>query len=138
MGGGVDSDTCKILLEDYTILESKIDKETVMVQEKDSTGNIHEISRLVPSEVLAIRFKKIIKTFRRSMPGGEDDESYQFLKALDADGNPTDSDAEFYCFTGSKIMIDQAKNDFTLQDLPAPTVIVQAKGKDGKLYTKFT
>mgnify|MGYP006896824535 CR=1 FL=1 len=46
--------------------------------------------------------------------------------------------AEFYAFTGSKIMIDQALHDFGPEDLPAPTVISQVRGKDGKLYTKFT
>jgi hypothetical protein len=88
--------------------------------------------------VLAIRFKKIIKTFTTTGPDGEEEESYQFLKRLDDQGNPSDIDAEFYAFTGSRIMIDQAMNDFSPQDLPVPTVIRQVKGKDGKLYTKFT
>ncbi len=135
---GDEDDDCKIYLEDYTILPSKIDRETVSLQEKDSEGNVHEIKRQVPSDVLAIRFKKIIKTFRRTGRNGEEEESYQFEKSLDELGSPTDSDAEYYCFTGSKIMIDQAQNDFSVQDLPSPTVIRQEKGKDGKLYTKFT
>ena len=53
-------------------------------------------------------------------------------------GQPTERDAEYYAFTGSKIMIDQALNDFTREDLPVPTVIQQFRGKDGKDYTKFT
>lgn len=69
---------------------------------------------------------------------GEEQETYIFQKKLDELGQPTDIDAEFYAFTGSRIMIDQALHDFSPQDLPAPTVIQQVKGKDGKLYTKFT
>ncbi|MBQ2674154.1 MAG: hypothetical protein IJG07_05670 [Prevotella sp.] len=38
----------------------------------------------------------------------------------------------------SRIMIDQSKNDFSMEDLPCPTVVLQVKGKDGKCYTKFT
>ncbi len=89
-------------------------------------------------KVLAIRFKKIIKTFTTTGLDGEEEETYQFQKKLDEQGSPTDIDAEFYAFTGSRIMIDQAMNDFSTQDLPVPTVIQQVKGKDGKLYTKFT
>lgn len=47
-------------------------------------------------------------------------------------------DAEFYTFTGSKVLIDQAMNDFSREDLPAPTVITQFKGKNGQTFFKFT
>jgi hypothetical protein len=134
MGGG----EYKIYLLDYVIQDSKIDKETVSVREQDSSGQSQEISRQVPLKVLAIRFKKIIKTFTTTGLDGEEEETYQFQKKLDEQGSPTDIDAEFYAFTGSRIMIDQAMNDFSTQDLPVPTVIQQVKGKDGKLYTKFT
>lgn len=136
MGGGeIDR---KILLLDYSVLDSKIDKETVSVQETDSFGNTQSINKSVPSKVLAIRFKKILKTFSHSGPDGEESETYQFERSLDENGRPTNNDAEFYSFTGSRIMIDQAMNDFSTQDLPAPTVIQQVRGKDGKYYTKFT
>lgn len=137
MGGG-GTDIRKILLLDYIVQDSKIDKESVSVRETDSSGNQQVISHQVPSKVMAIRFKKITKTFTMSGIDGEDEETYTFEKALDADGNPTNIDAEFYAFTGSRIMIDQALNDFSPQDLPAPTVIQQVRGKDGKYYTKFT
>ena len=136
--GGVETEEKKIYLLDYTIMDSKIEKETVSVREMDSEGNQQEIRREVPGKVLAIRFKKILKTIKHTVPGGEPEENYIFEKKLDENGNPTDSDAEYYAFTGSKIMIDQAENDFTPQDLPAPTVIAQKKGADGKYYTKFT
>ena len=61
-----------------------------------------------------------------------------FQKIKEEDGQLSSIDAEFYAFTGSRIMIDQAMNDFTPEDLPCPTVIQQVKGKDGKFYTKFT
>lgn len=137
--GGEDSyESNKIFLLDYLIQDSKIDRESITVQVTDSSGDQKEISKSVPSKALAIRFKKIIKTFSTTGRNGEEEETYLFQKKLDADGKPTDIDAEFYAFTGSRIMIDQAMNDFSIQDLPAPTVIRQVKGKDGKVYTKFT
>ena len=139
MGGGVvNANPTKILLEEYTILESKIDKETRTVVEMDSTGKQQQISRQVPAQVLAIRFKKILQTITRHDANGEEEESYIFQKRKDEDGQLSTDDAEFYAFTGSRIMIDQAQCDFTPEDLPCPTVIQQVRGKDGKLYTKFT
>lgn len=138
MGGGVNANPTKILLEEYTILESKIDKETRNVVEMDSTGKQQQISRQVPAQVLAIRFKKILQTITRHDANGEEEESYIFQKRKDEDGQLSTDDAEFYAFTGSRIMIDQAQCDFTPEDLPCPTVIQQVRGKDGKLYTKFT
>ena len=129
IGGG----KIKILLLDYVIQDSKIEKNTVTVSVPASDGKIEEMTKVVPGKVLAIKFKKITKTFEMG-----DEERYVFEKKRDKDGNPTDIDAEFYTFSGSKIMIDQAMNDFTPDDLPCPTVIQQFQGKDGKTYTKFT
>jgi len=137
-GGGVNANPTKILLEEYTILESKIDKETRTVVEMDSTGKQQQISRQVPAQVLAIRFKKILQTITRHDANGDEEETYIFQKRKDEDGQLSTDDAEFYAFTGSRIMIDQAQCDFTPEDLPCPTVIQQVRGKDGKLYTKFT
>ena len=104
----------------------------------DSNGKVQEIPKQVPGKVLAKRFKKIIQTFTTTDCNGEEQEMYTFEKTRDEHGQPTATDAEFYTFTGSKIMIDQATRDFTREDLPVPTVIQQFKGKDGKDYTKFT
>ena len=128
----------KIYLLDYLVQDSKIDKDTVTVREADSEGRQQDITRQIPAKVLAIRFKKILQTFTTTGMNGEDSETYIFEKMLDELGQPTDIDAEYYAFSGSRIMIDQALNDFSPQDLPAPTVIMQVKGKDGKYYTKFT
>lgn len=136
-GGGKPLIT-KIFLLEYTIKDSKIESEKVSVRETDSGGNPQEITSSVPAKVLAIRFKKIIKTFTTTGKDGEEVETYLFKKKLDEKGSPTEVDAEYYSFTGSRIMIDQAMNDFSPEDLPAPTVIREVRGKDGKHYTKFT
>lgn len=127
------SDPIKILLEDYKIMDSKIDKEKVHVQMEDSQGNERYVEKAKPNKALAIRFKKILRTFVRN-----DEEKYIFEKKKDEDGNPTEEDAEFYSFTGSKILIDQAENDFTIEDLPCPTVVQQYMGKNGQTFVKFT
>lgn len=128
----------KLFLEDYVIQDSKIEKQTVTVSMADSEGRVQDIPKQVPGKVLAIRFKKIIKTFTTTDFDGIEQETYQFEKVRDELGLPTERDAEYYAFTGSKIMIDQALNDFTREDLPVPTIIQQFRGKDGKDYTKFT
>ena len=137
-GGGVNPCVSKIYLLDYLVKDSKIDIEKISVLENDSDGNAKEIRSTIPAKVLAIRFKKIIKTFTTKGRNGEEEETYVFKKKTDENGQPTEDDAEFYAFTGSRIMVDQALNDFTMEDLPAPTVIRQVRGKDGKYYTKFT
>lgn len=126
-------DKIKILLIDYKIMDSKIDKETVMVQVESSEGGQQMVERSKPNKALAIRFKRILRT---SEVGGE--EIYTFEKKKDEQGNPTTEDAEYYSFTGSKVMIDQAMNDFTIEDLPCPTVVQQYKAKNGQTFVKFT
>lgn len=138
MGGGVNQPPTKLFLEDYVIQDSKIEKQVVSVSMSDSAGQMQDIPKQVPGKVLAIRFKKIIKTFVTTDFNGEEQETYQFEKTRDEKGQPTTQDAEYYTFTGSKIMIDQAMSDFTREDLPVPTIIQQFRGKDGKEYTKFT
>lgn len=104
----------------------------------DSSGNLQEITKVVASKVLAIRFKKILETLHTEASDGSVQESYVFEKARDREGNPTLLDAEFYAFTGSKVLIDQAQKDFSHEDLPAPTVIQQFEGKKGQTFFKFT
>lgn len=45
---------------------------------------------------------------------------------------------EFYSFSGSKVMIDQAENDFSREDLPLVTVIKEFVNKNRKRFYKFT
>ena len=129
MGGG----KIKILLIDYKVMDSKIDKDTIMVQVENSGGGPQMVEKCRPNKALAIRFKKILRTFEMN---GE--EQYVFEKKKDENGDPTEEDAEFYSFTGSKILIDQALNDFSIEDLPCPTVVQQYRGKNGQTFVKFT
>ena len=99
---------------------------------------MQDIEKEIPGKVLALRFKKIIKTVTKLLDNGKETETYEYEKEKDKQGNPTLIDAEFYTFTGSKILIDQATNDFTKEDLPSPTVIQQIKGKTGQTFFKFT
>ena len=123
----------KILLEDYKIVDSKIDKQKVIVQVEQSDGSPGTVEKTKPEKALAIRFKKILQTYN-----DDGEEKYIFEKEKDPDGSPTMYDAEFYAFTGSKVLIDQAINDFSTQDLPCPTVVQQFKTKEGKTFVKFT
>ena len=45
---------------------------------------------------------------------------------------------EWYSFSGSKVMIDQAQNDFSKEDLPIPTVVKEFVNKQRKKFYKFT
>ena len=135
--GGVNWDK-KIFLEDYLITDSKIDKTKVKVNVADANGEMKLIEKEVPGKVLAIRFKKIIETVTETMKDGSERDTYKFEKERDKEGQTSIIDAEFYSFTGSKILIDQAQNDFGREDLPAPTVIQQFKGKNGQTFFKFT
>lgn len=139
-GGGGEPHTWnkKIYLVDYLIEDSKIEKTQVSVKVQDSNGQIRDVLQQQPGKVLAIRFKKIIKTEERTSESGEVYEHYEFEKLRDAQGNPTLVDAEYYSYTGSKILIDQALNDFSKEDLPSPTVVQQFQGKNGQTFFKFT
>lgn len=128
----------KIYLTDYKIDDSKIEKTQVTVKMEDSNGRMQDVVKTEPAKVLAIRFKKILKTVPFVNSQGVESERYEFEKVKDSQGNPTLLDAEYYAFTGSKILIDQALNDFSKDDLPAPTVIQQFQGKNGQTFYKFT
>lgn len=128
----------KILLEDYIIQDSKIEKETTIVAVIDANGNKQNIEKKIPSKVLVLRYKKILKTFETHTVDGIPTESYQFAKEINEKGEATEKDAEYFSYTGSKILIDQAEHDMSPQDLPCPTVIKQTETPQGKTYYKFT
>lgn len=128
----------KIFLTDYLVTDSKIDTHQVKVKMEDSNGQFRDVLKTEPEKALAIRFKKILKTIVEKDETGQEYERYEFEKQRDSQGNPTLIDAEYYSFTGSKILIDQAENDFTKEDLPSPTVIQQFRGKNGQTFYKFT
>lgn len=72
---------------------------------------------------IAIRFRKI-----KSIIKHDDDQDDEFEW----------SDEEYYAFSGSKILIAQAQEEFDKNDLPAPTVIQTFKNKLGNEFIKFT
>ena len=109
-------------------------KEWQTVQVQDSDGNPQSVEKEVAGRVLAIKFKKILNTIENN----DGDSIYVFEKLKDADGHDTLIDAEFYAFTGSRILINQAETDFTKSDLPCPTVIQEFRSKSGKSFYKFT
>lgn len=77
-----------------------------------------------PKKRIAIRYN--VATHVEYPEGGEGEPTYTW------------SEAEFYSFSGSKVMIDQAENDFTREDLPVATVIKEFVNKQRKKFYKFT
>lgn len=57
-GGEPDTWNKKILLEDYKIEDSKIDRRKVTVSVPDSSGNYQEITKVVTSKVLIDQAQK--------------------------------------------------------------------------------
>jgi hypothetical protein len=48
------------------------------------------------------------------------------------------SEQEYFTYSGSRIMIDQATSDFSREDLPSVTVIRECQNKFKKKFYKFT
>ena len=128
----------KILLIDYKIDDSILEKETVVTNVPDSQGVIQAVQSEQPKKRLAIRYKRITQTKTYIDSDGQEQEDYTFEKVKDANGNDTERDAEYYSYSGSNILIDQATNSFSHDDLPCPSVIIEATNKMGKKYLKFT
>ena len=77
-----------------------------------------------PKPCLAIRYEWQGETFEYSDERGR--------KVVVEKGN------EYYSYTGSKVLIEQAQTEFSKKDLPAPTVIQIAVNKRNKKFYKFT
>jgi hypothetical protein len=77
-----------------------------------------------PKQRIAIRYN--VATHVEYPAGGEGEPSYTWSKD------------EFYSFSGSKVMIDQAENDFSKEDLPVATVVKEFVNKQRKKFYKFT
>lgn len=123
------------MLLDYKVVKSKIEKEKVTTKVKNGDGVVQDVVSEQAKDALTIRFKIILKTYTDQDTG---EEVYVCVKKKDAEGHDTNIDAEYYAFTGSKILIDQAENDFTHDDLPCPTVIQQFVTNKGQTFLKFT
>lgn len=131
-------DDFKIMLLDYAIEDSKVETEDYFAEVTGSDGVVRQERKTRPKKCLVIRYKRIIRTVVQTAVDGEEHESYTFEKEKDKDGNPTGKDAEYYSYTGSTIMIDQADKDFSKEDLPCPTVVMEQVNKMNKKFYKFT
>lgn len=93
------------------LLDYKIDDSII---EKNKDGS--------PKQRIAIRYNVIDHVEHQE---GEEDPIYIW-------------GSEYYSFSGSKVMIDQAETDFSKKDLPSPTVIKEFTNKQKKKFYKFT
>lgn len=133
-----DEDKYKIMLLDYAIEDSKVETEEYLAEVTGCDGVVRQERHTRPRKCLVIRYKRILQTTVQTTVDGEEQEIYTFEKEKDKDGKPTGRDAEYYAYTGSTVMIDQAGNDFTKDDLPCPTVIMEQTNKMNKKFYKFT
>jgi hypothetical protein len=131
-------DLYKIMLIDYTVEDSKMEMEEYVAEVADADGGKHQERRTRPKKCLAIRYKRILHTDVQMSIDGEETETYTFEKERDSEGNPTARDAEYYSYSGSTVLVDQALNDFDRSDLPCPTVIREFTNKLNKKFYKFT
>lgn len=134
---GFPEDNFKILLIDYVIEDSKVEKEDVIVEVPDGNGGTRSEKRTRAKKCLVIRYKRIINTHIQPTLDGEE-VKYEFEKERDKDGKLTGRDAEWYSYTGSTVMLEQVDNDFTKEDLPCATVITEFTNKMNKKFYKFT
>lgn len=112
-------DETKYLLQivDYKVEDSVIEKETVPVKETDGNGNLVEVMKEVPKKCLVFRYRR--------------------LDHLDGETEVWEAE-EHFTYTGSTVMVDQALNDFSRDELPFSTVICEFKNKFKKKFYKFT
>ena len=135
---GEDESKYKILLIDFAVEDSKVEKEDVIVEVPDGNGGTRSERQTRPKKCLVIRYKRILKTVVQTSVDGEETEIYEFEKEKDKNGNLTAREAEYYSYTGSTVMLEQAGNDFMKEDLPCPTVITEFTNKLNKKFYKFT
>ncbi len=135
---GFPEDNFKILLMDYVIEDSKVEKEDVIVEVPDGNGGTRSEKRTRAKKCLVIRYKRIINTHIQTTLEGDEEVQYEYEKERDKDGNLTGRDAEYYSYTGSTVMLEQVDNDFTKEDLPCATVITEFANKLNKKFYKFT
>ena len=131
-------DKYKILLLDFVVVDSTIAFEEVVVEARDNEGHIRQEKNFQPKKCLAIRYKKILNTITQLALDGEETEIYECEKRVDKAGRPMADDAEYYSFSGSEVMINQACCEINKEDLPCPTVIKEFRNKRNLKFYKFT
>lgn len=118
---GQDENKFLIQMIDYKVEDSVIEKEVVSVKETDEHGETKEVMKEVPKKCLAFRFRKIDHVV------GEGDDAEEVWE-----------NEEHFTYTGSTVLIDQALNDFSRDELPFSTVVMEFKNKFKKKFYKFT
>ena len=135
---GEEENDYKILLIDFTFEDSKIETEDVIIEVSDGNGGMKQEKKTQPKKCLVIRYKVIKETITEIDIDGEDKETYNFEMVKDKNGNTTAKEAEYYSYTGSTVMIEQASTAFLKEDLPCPTVVREFTNKLKKKFYKFT
>jgi len=105
---GTEEDDFLMELRDYAVIDS------IKEFNDDNT----------PKKCLAIRFEWQGREF-----------SYENEKGKEVLVKPGE---EYFAYTGSKVLIEQAETEFSKDDLPAPTVIRIEENKKKKKFYKFT
>ena len=120
-----DYDKFLILIEDYKIDKSRVDFKMEQVEEVDDQGVI--VTKKVPKDRLAIRFRfidHVRKTGQLDEHGDEIEE-------------PVWQPESWWLFTGSDILVDQARKEWELLDKGFYTVAAELTNKFGKKFYKF-
>ena len=102
--------------------DNENDKLILLVDYEIGDSVIEKNEDGTPKRRIALRYKVIDHVIN---PESEDPEYHW-------------KDEEYYSFSGSKVMIDQAESDFNKEDLPSPTVIKEFVNKQRKKFYKFT
>ena len=122
-----DYDKFLILIEDYKIDKSRVDFKMEQVEEVDDQGVKHIVTKKVPKDRLAIRFRfidHVRKTGQLDEHGDEIEE-------------PVWQPESWWLFTGSDILVDQARKEWELMDKGFYTVAAELTNKFGKKFYKF-
>jgi len=101
--------------------EDESEKLILLIDYKVEDSVIEKNDDGTPKQRIALRYRTI-----ESVSGTEDEPVYTW------------NDTEHYVFSGSKIMIEQAEQDFSREDLPVVTVIQEYINKNRKKFYKFT
>lgn len=122
-----DYDKFLILIEDYKIDKSRVDFKMEQVEEVDDQGAKHIVTKKVPKDRLAIRFRFIDHVRKTG----------QFDEHGDEIEEPVWQPESWWLFTGSDILVDQARKEWELLGKGFYTVAAELTNKFGKKFYKF-
>ena len=122
-----DYDKFLILIEDYKIDKSRVDFKMEQVEEVDDQGIKRMVTKKVPKDRLAIRFRFIDHVKKTGLFDEQGDEIEE----------PVWQPESWWLFTGSDILVDQARKEWELLDKGFYTVAAELTNKFGKKFYKF-